>query len=186
VKTNSPERLQRQLSGFQVITTASSKNAELLKSLGAKHVVDYSSPAVFEDISRLTGGRVEYIFDCVSADNSTQTAIKALPGAGGKVVVLLPTDPATLDKKVDLRAVFLYKIAGKDMPFPDRTVPASPEDKVWAENMCGTLSKLNLQGKLKGNPVKLMGGLGYVAERYKYMKDGNVHAQKLVYEVIKE
>jgi hypothetical protein len=31
-----------------------------------------------------------------------------------------------------------------------------------------------------------MGGLGYVAERYKYMKDGNVHAQKLVYEVIKE
>jgi NADPH:quinone reductase-like Zn-dependent oxidoreductase len=174
------------LSGFQVITTASPKNTELLKSYGAKHVVNYSSPTVIEEISNLIGGRLEYIFDCMSADNSTQTAIKAFPGAGGKVVVLLPTDPATLDKKVDLHAVFLYNIVGKDMPFPERTVPGSPENKIWAENMCGTLSKLNLQGKLKANPVKLMGGLDDVAEGYKYMKEGNVHAQKLVYEVIKE
>jgi NADPH:quinone reductase-like Zn-dependent oxidoreductase len=174
------------LSGLQVITTASPRNADLLKSYGAKHVLDYSSPTIVEDISRLTGGRLEYIFDCISAEGSTQTAVKALPGAGGKVAILLPVDASTLDSNVQVYQVMLYTISGMDIAFPDRTLPARPEDKVWAADMCETLSKLNLDGKLKANPVKVMGGLDAVAEGFQYMKDGKVHAEKLVFEVVKE
>jgi NADPH:quinone reductase-like Zn-dependent oxidoreductase len=174
------------LSGLQVITTASPKNFDLLSMYGAKHCLDYSSPTVVEDISRLTGGRLEFIFDCISTSGSTQTAVKTLPGAGGKVAVLLPVDQSTLEKNVEVHHVFLYKIVGKELRMPDRTVPASPEDKIWAEEMCAKLSKLVVEGKLKGNPVKVMGGLDAVVEGFKYMKDGKVHAQKLVYEVVKE
>ena len=90
------------LSGLQVVTTASPRNHDLLKSLGAKHVLDYKAPTVVEDISLLTHGRLQYIYDCVSTDGSTQTAVKSLSTAGGKVVTLLPVDPTTLDRKVEI------------------------------------------------------------------------------------
>ncbi|KAJ4386069.1 hypothetical protein N0V93_008961 [Gnomoniopsis smithogilvyi] len=39
--------------GYQVITTASPKNFELVKSLGASHAFDYRSPTVNEDITAI-------------------------------------------------------------------------------------------------------------------------------------
>jgi len=79
-------------SGLKVITTSSPRNFDLLKSLGATHVFDCNSPTVVEDISKVTHGRLEYIYDCVSTGNSTATAAKCLPGAGGKVVAVLFID----------------------------------------------------------------------------------------------
>ena len=174
------------LSGLQVIATASPNNFELLKSYGAKHLLDYRSSTIVEDISRLTHGRLEYIYDCIATDNSTQTAVKALPGAGGKVVTLLFIDESTLDKTADVYVPLLYKLSGKAFSFAGKTIPASSEDKAWGADWCGKLSKLFFDGKIKGNPVKVMGGLDAVGEGFKYMADGKVHAQKLVYEIVKE
>jgi NADPH:quinone reductase-like Zn-dependent oxidoreductase len=173
-------------SGLDVITTASPRNFDLLKSFGAQHVFDYTSPTVIEDISKLTHGRLEYIFDCHSTDNSTQTAVKCLPGAGGKIATLLFVDESTLDRKVEVYVPLLYKISGKGFPFAGRTMAASEEDKSWGEEWCDKLGQLLAQGKIKGNPVKVMGGLEAVAEGFKFMQEGKVHAQKLVYEVCKE
>jgi NADPH:quinone reductase-like Zn-dependent oxidoreductase len=174
------------LSGLQVIATASPKNFDLLKSYGAKHLLDYNSPTIVEDISQLTHGRLEYIYDCIATDNSTQTAVKALSGAGGKVITLLFIDESTLDKKVDVYVPLLYKLSGKAFPFGARILPASAEDKAWGAKWCPKLSKLLFDGKVKGNPIKVMGGLEAVNEGFKYMQDGKVHAQKLVYEIVKE
>jgi NADPH:quinone reductase-like Zn-dependent oxidoreductase len=174
------------LSGLDVITTASPRNFDLLKSLGAKHVVDYNSPTVVEDISKLTHGRLEYIYDCHATDNSTQTAVKCLPGAGGKIATLLFIDESTLDRKVEVYVPLLYKISGKAFPFAGKMLPASEEDKVWGEVWCEKMSELLAEGKIKGNPVKVMGGLDAVADGFKFMQEGKVHAQKLVYEVCKE
>jgi NADPH:quinone reductase-like Zn-dependent oxidoreductase len=174
------------LSGLEVITTASLRHTDLLKSFGAKHVLDYNSPTVVEDISRLTHGRLEYIYDCISTAGSTQTAVKCLSGAGGKVVTLLPVDPSTLGKNVELHVIALFKLTGKGFPFGGRQFPPSPEDKEWFEQRCNKLSKLTLSGKLKGNPIKVMGGLDAVSEGFQYMEDGKVHGEKLVYEVAKE
>lgn len=174
------------LSGLEVITTASPQNFDLLKSLGAKHVFDYKSPTVIEDISKVTHSRLEYIYDCHATDGSTATAVKCLPGAGGKVATLLFVDESALDKKVEVFVPLLYKISGKGFPFAGKMVPASPEQKAWSEEWVLKLGKLLAEGKLKGNPVKVMGGLEAVADGFKYMQDGKVHAKKLVYEVVKE
>jgi hypothetical protein len=45
---------------------------------------------------------------------------------------------------------------------------------------------LVLAGKLKGNPIKVMGGFESINDGFKYMGEGKVHAEKLVYEIIKE
>lgn len=175
------------LSGLQVITTASPRNHELLKSLGAKHVLDYNSPTVVEDISRLSKGRLQYIYDTISTKGSTQTACKALSGAGGKVVVLLPTDPSTLEENVELFHAALFKLSGKAYSFAGRDFPPNPAVKKWYEDrISGKLSELVMAGKLKGNPVKVMGGFDSINDGFKYMEQGKVHAEKLVYEIIKE
>ena len=52
-------------SGLDVITTASEKNFELCKKLGARDVFDYRSPTVVEDvIAALSKGQVVGAFDC--------------------------------------------------------------------------------------------------------------------------
>jgi NADPH:quinone reductase-like Zn-dependent oxidoreductase len=43
--------------GYEVITTASAKNFEYVKSLGASHVFDYRSPSLIEDISKVYDGK---------------------------------------------------------------------------------------------------------------------------------
>jgi NADPH:quinone reductase-like Zn-dependent oxidoreductase len=43
--------------GYEVITTASTKNFEYVKSLGASHVFDYRSPSLIEDISKVYDGK---------------------------------------------------------------------------------------------------------------------------------
>jgi NADPH:quinone reductase-like Zn-dependent oxidoreductase len=174
------------LSGLEVITTASPQNHELLKSLGAKHTLDYRSSTVVQDISRLSGGRLEYILDCISEKGSTEAAVEALPGPGGKVVTLLPVDPTKLSKEVDLHVFALFKVAGKGFAFGGKTFPPSLEDKAIAEAACGKISKLLFEGKVKGNPVKVVGGLADAEKGFKLVNEGKVRAEKLVYEVIKE
>ncbi|KAF7118163.1 hypothetical protein CNMCM5793_007564 [Aspergillus hiratsukae] len=43
--------------GYEVITTASAKNFEYVRSLGATHVFDYRSPTLIEDITKVYKGK---------------------------------------------------------------------------------------------------------------------------------
>jgi len=174
------------LSGLEVITTASPRNFDLLKSLGAKHVFDYNSPTVVEDIKRVTNGQLQYLYDCISYSGSTAKAVQSLAPSGGKVATVLPVDPATLDKKVEIKNIAVFKMTGKTFTFGGREFPATKQDKEFYEKMCGVLSDLYLAGKIKPNPIRVMGGWDKLAEGFKFMEEGKVHGEKLIYEVIKE
>jgi NADPH:quinone reductase-like Zn-dependent oxidoreductase len=174
------------LSGLDVIATASPRNFDLLKSLGAKYVFDYNSPSVIEDIRRVAGDRLKYLVDCHALDDSTQRAIEALSETGGAVVTMLFVDESILDKKIKIYTPLLYKISGKAFPFRGGEIAASLQDKKWGEEWCPRISKLLADRKIRGNPIKVMGGLDAVAEGFKYMAEGKVHAEKLVFEVAKE
>jgi NADPH:quinone reductase-like Zn-dependent oxidoreductase len=175
------------LSGLDVIATTSPKNFDLLKSYGAKHLLDYRSPTIVEEIQKLTDGKLEYIFDCYSAGGSVETTVKTLSPSGGHIVTVLPYDASKLDPKVKLHALALFKVTGKTFTFAGTQYTPRPEEKAWYEDTAtGLLSTLNLEGKLKPNPVKVVGGLESVSEGFKYMLDGKVSAEKLVFEVVKE
>ena len=74
------------LMGFTVFSTASSKHHELVKSLGAKHVFDYKSPSVVEDIlaaARTEGTEIKSVYDAAVAEGSSSLAFTVLKAFGG-------------------------------------------------------------------------------------------------------
>ncbi len=80
------------LSGFSpIITTASLKNAALLKSYGATHVLDrnLSADALRAEVTKLAGGLVPVVYDAISTPE-TQSAAYGLLAPGGKLLILLP------------------------------------------------------------------------------------------------
>ena len=90
------------LSGFSpIITTASLKHVEDLKSLGATHIIDrnISGAALASKINSIThNGPVKYAVDSISLADTQQTAYDLL-APGGKLVVFLPIEVKTTEEK---------------------------------------------------------------------------------------
>lgn len=64
------------LQSLNVITTCSPRNFDLVKVLGADHVLDYRSSTVVEDIKRIEGN-LRYIFDTIGNETSSGLASSA-------------------------------------------------------------------------------------------------------------
>ncbi|KLU83812.1 hypothetical protein MAPG_02862, partial [Magnaporthiopsis poae ATCC 64411] len=66
------------LSGFKVLTTASPRNFDYLRSLGADEVYDYNSDGWAEEVRKSTGGKLRYAWDCISLEASARGCAAAL------------------------------------------------------------------------------------------------------------
>lgn len=94
------------LSGFApIITTASLRNTQLLKDLGATHVLDrsLSSSALQATVQDIVKGPVRLVFDSISV-LATQTAGYELLAPGGTIVLVrkieVPPELITADKEI--------------------------------------------------------------------------------------
>lgn len=79
------------LSGFSpIITTASLRNTDLLKSLGATHVIDRNIPAsaFASEIANTTTAPILLVFDAVATTDTQQLGYDTLAEGGDIVVVL--------------------------------------------------------------------------------------------------
>ncbi|KAK3385197.1 chaperonin 10-like protein [Podospora didyma] len=84
-------------SGYEVITTASPKNFDYVKSVGASQVFDYSSPTVVQDLIEAFKGKTsagglaiypgfeDKVFEVVLASEGAKVVIAAMPLAEDKV-----------------------------------------------------------------------------------------------------
>jgi len=151
------------LAGYKVIATASKKNWELVKGLGAAEVIDYKDPEVVEKIKKAAPD-LELIYDAVSENGSCEAGVKALAN-GGEIVTTLPFRNAPANVKVhEVFAAVIY------------------QDPEKAKVVNDLLERLLQAGKLRPNPVKVMpNGLKSVEEGWKLMRDGKVSGQKLIY-----
>ncbi|KIM70028.1 hypothetical protein SCLCIDRAFT_101364 [Scleroderma citrinum Foug A] len=78
------------LAGYtNVIATASSHNHDYLRSLGARHTIDYRSPDMADQIIRAAGGKVELVMDCISAEGTLKRVAQVVQ-SNAKVALLLP------------------------------------------------------------------------------------------------
>ena len=100
------------LSGFSpIITTASLKHAESLKSLGATHVIDrnISGSALASEIVRITQNEpLKYAVDSISLADTQQAAYDLL-APGGKLAVFLPVTAKTTEEKDIISAIGVIK-----------------------------------------------------------------------------
>ncbi|KAH9481157.1 Dehydrogenase orsE [Psilocybe cubensis] len=99
------------LSGFSpILTTASLKHTEHLKSIGATEVFDRNLPssALITAIKKATGSQpVKHVFDTVSSAKTEQDGLDIL-ASGGQIILVLPLAvPAPEDKKVTTVSGFL-------------------------------------------------------------------------------
>ena len=73
--------------GFKVFTTASPKNHEYLKSLGATEVIDHRDPEAVSKLvalAKAAGTPLQYGFDAIVEGNSAISSANALLASGGK------------------------------------------------------------------------------------------------------
>ena len=95
------------LSGYKVVTTASPRNFDFVKSLGASEVFDYKDPDVVAKIKAATGDSITKAVDAISLKESQRITAEALAPSGGEVVLVLGPEPdATSRKDVKFKRTF--------------------------------------------------------------------------------
>jgi NADPH:quinone reductase-like Zn-dependent oxidoreductase len=78
------------LGGLRVLTTASSKNFDLVRGLGADEVFDYHDEGVVEKIREATNNELGIAVDTISEGKTPEQVTGAIGDKGGKVAIILP------------------------------------------------------------------------------------------------
>jgi len=155
------------LGGLRVLTTASPKNFDLVKGLGADEVFDYRDENVVEKIRAATGNALDIAFDTISEGKTVEQVAGAIGDKGGKVAIILPYGGSRSDVKVVYSMLFdLLKRGSNGKWFVDL------HKRIFAT------------GKIKPNPVLMQpSGIAGVKDGLQYMQEGKVSAQKLTYRI---
>jgi len=86
--------------GLRVLTTASPKNFDLVRGLGADEVFDYRDEGVVEKIRAAAGNALDIAIDTVSEGKTAEQVTGAIGNKGGKVAIILPYQSPRPDVKV--------------------------------------------------------------------------------------
>lgn len=170
------------LSGYNVITTCSPRNFDLVRSLGADAVFDYKDPQAAAEIRKHTNDNLKLVFDCISLESSAAFCDNAISTAGGEYSALLNIKIERAN--VNDRFTLAYTTLGEAFKFGDIPIPANPEDRTYAEKFIAMAEPLLAQGKIKVHPPKVgTDGLKGVLEGLQLLKADKVSGEKLVYNV---
>lgn len=88
------------LGGLRVITTASPKNFDLVKGLGADEVFNYRDETVVEKIRANTSNALDIAVDTISEGKTPEHITGAIGDKGGRVAIILPYESPRPDVKV--------------------------------------------------------------------------------------
>ncbi|KAI4236849.1 MAG: hypothetical protein L6R40_006038 [Gallowayella cf. fulva] len=104
-------------SGYEVVTTASAKNFDYVKKLGASQVFDYSEPSVIDDIvSALDGKPIVGVLDAVNSNGAIEKSIEAASRLqGNKFVSTVRNPPENLPDGVKAKFVFSKDIKDNEV-----------------------------------------------------------------------
>ncbi|TPX33862.1 hypothetical protein SmJEL517_g03377 [Synchytrium microbalum] len=158
------------LAGMRVIGTASPRNHDYVKSLGAEFVVDSNSPSVLTEIKRITGDSpLKWAVDCIGSETALATLTPGIPTQ----LATISGAPAMLPSpSITHHPVYLGDYIH---------VPAK---KAFLENFVQNVANpLLFAGKepiIIGNRALILGGLDQVATAFKMSSEGRVSGQKLV------
>ncbi|KAJ3512077.1 hypothetical protein NLJ89_g3734 [Agrocybe chaxingu] len=158
------------LSGFSpIITTASLKHADFLKSLGATHTFDrnLSLDALKAGVEAATSGKlIKIVYDAISIEATQEAGISLLAPGGQLVLVLFPKVKAQ-----DNKTVFTVASALR--------LPSNVEilETLYHEKVAGFLER----GVIKPNRVEVLSqGLSGIPDGLKRMEADQVSGMKLI------
>ncbi|KAH7364700.1 zinc-binding oxidoreductase ToxD, partial [Rhexocercosporidium sp. MPI-PUGE-AT-0058] len=170
------------LFNFEIITTSSPSNFQLMKTLGADHVFDYTSPSSPASILALTNSTLSLCVDCFSQQSSYAFCSTILAKGATYVSIM----PMTEVDREDLVFKFCMGVLYFDAPFlfQGQRMEATREMFDSAVSFAEFAEKVLGEGKIRChvNEVK-GGGLEAVLEGIQEMREGKVGGRKLVYPV---
>ncbi|EAU83252.2 hypothetical protein CC1G_11888 [Coprinopsis cinerea okayama7 len=156
------------LSGFNpIITTASTKHTEFLKTLGATHVLDrsLSFEALQSAIKEITQSPIETVYDAISSAE-TQRAGHDLLVPGGQLLITLRPSIEASDSKTIIGVLGVKQL---------------PHNVKLLRDFYSKLAEFLREGILKPNRVEtLPNGLGGVNDGLQRLKHNKVSGIKLV------
>lgn len=178
-------------SGLEVISTASKRNLEYVKQLGAKHVIDYSEPTAVEDIvALLKGSEFTGAYDAISSPETLKATVEIVNQlGGGKIATVLAAPAEGLPSNVTAiggkKTILNSSLRANADINPVSAVSIAVEQKevgdaVWRKYVPGALASGHLLAK--PDPLIIKGGLPHVQEALDTLKRG-VSAAKVVVEL---
>lgn len=89
--------------GYDVVSTASPRNHEYVKALGAQEVFDHTDPEAIANISKKLESRtVAGAFDCIGEETTTKASATILSQVGGGVLATVLPPPSDLPANVQV------------------------------------------------------------------------------------
>ncbi|KAI9810339.1 MAG: hypothetical protein M1827_006306 [Pycnora praestabilis] len=161
-------------SGITVATTASGRNHDYVKSLGAKLVFDYCSPDVVEDLVKaLKETALVGVYDCISEEKTVKTCGDVLHQLGGGMIVTTRGKVGApvgkgLPQDVKVQGVFALDIASQEKEVAEA---------VYKNYVPEALQDGRLQAK--PDPLVIEGGLDKMQAGFDRVLKG-VSAKKVV------
>lgn len=174
-------------SGLEVITTCSKHNFDMVKSLGADHVFDYSSPSCAADIRKATNNKLFYAWDTISEAKTAEICANALSSNppngttlryGSILNVKCPRDDVTSTYTLG------YTALGEAFSKAGKHYEAIADDLAFSSKFSVLSQKLIEEKKLKGHRQEVRdGGLDGILTGLKDMKNGKISGVKVVYRI---
>lgn len=175
--------------GLKVITTASKKNHEFLKSVGADLVFDYNDANVVDEIRKAANGDIRYALDAVSTPETWQSLYDATKGSSSVKLDSLLFKKLT-DLKLDDRdsstvelvsSTLAYLANGETVTLFGGSWSPIPEvqhryNKFW-ETKVPELAAQLIHAKLR----VLAPGLKSTNEAFDLLKEDKVSGEKVVF-----
>ncbi|KAF8650052.1 hypothetical protein AX16_005442 [Volvariella volvacea WC 439] len=154
-------------SGFSpILTIASPKHTDYLKSLGATHVLDrnLSFSSLGQEIAKVTSPLFKYIVDTVSSPETQKMGMDLLAEGGHMAIVLAPE---------------VEKVPGKTVSNAV-AVRTYPQHRALLEDMYLHLEEWLESGLLKPNKVEVIGGLEAIPAGLLRLENNQVSCVKLI------
>lgn len=168
------------LSGLKVIATASPRNFDLVRSLGADEVFDYKDPECGAKIREATNDSLRLVFDTISEGAAPAICCAALSSKGGHYSCLIPVKDFPRND-VKYTETLAYTALGEK--FSD-AYPANQTDYEFGVKFWRLSEDLINNGKIKAHPTEVRpGGLSAVLQGLQDLKDGKVSGIKLVFKI---
>lgn len=180
-------------SGYTVLTTASPRNEEYLRSLGADAVFDYNSPTWSTDVRTATNGQLKLAFDTIGSAETGKATAAAMSSSGGSYSSTEDGGPELIKAEfpnITAQSILAYTMIGEDFVWADGdkliTFEARSEDFEFGKTFWELARRLLASGQVK--PVRTtvdFGGKGLegVLVGLEELRQGKVRGGKLVYHV---
>lgn len=175
--------------GVKVVATASAKNFEYLKSLGADVVVDYNDKNVVAQIRLLCGENIKWALDTVASLETLQSTYDATSEsefvAIDQLLYIKPEDlklDPNRSETVKFTQTLAYLVFGETTLPVENKIPA-PELAVEFREFWRVLLPPFLPNLRTAKLRVLKSGLESAGEAYALLQEGKVSGEKVVWRV---